>query len=261
MNAIGGFFRGVWRGLDALRRILHLILLLLIFGFIVGALSGSMPKLPAHGVLLLQPTGEIVEQRSGDPISIAFNEARGEASNQTLLWDLLDAIRGAAKDGRVAAIALETDYLAGAGQPTLEEVAAAMREFRATGKKIIAYGSAYSQGQYYLAAQADEVYLDPVGEVLIDGYERYRQYYKGLLDKIGVDMHLFRCSTCDYKSGGEDMVRTDMSPQDRSESLAYLQGMWNGYKSAVARARGLAPEAIEQYANGYIEALRSNASM
>jgi protease IV len=257
MSAIGGFFRGVWRGLDGLRRILHLILLLLIFGFIVGAMSGSVPKLPAHGVLLLQPWGQIVEQRSGDPITIAFNQARGQGESQTLLWDLLDAIRGAAKDDRVTAIALQLDYLTGAGQPTLEEVSDAMREFRATGKKIVAYGTSITQAQYYLAAQADEIYLDPVGEVLIDGYAYYRQYYKGLLDKLGVDMHLFRAGQ--FKTGGEDMVRTDMSEQDRTEALAYLKGLWSGYQAAVTKARGLAPDVIEQYANGYIDALRSNA--
>ncbi|MET0282319.1 MAG: signal peptide peptidase SppA [Steroidobacteraceae bacterium] len=256
MSAIGGFFRGVWRGLDGLRRLLHLLLLLLIFGFIIGALSGGMPKLPPRGVLLLEPWGQIVEQRSGDAISIAFNQARGQGENQTLLWDLLDAIRAGAKDDRVAAIALHLDYFTGAGQPTLEEVASAMREFRATGKKIVAYGTSISQAQYYLAAQADEIYLDPVGEVLIDGYAYYRMYYKGLLDKLGVDMHLFRAGQ--FKTGGEDMVRTDMSEQDRTESLAYLKGLWAGYQRAVTEARGLAPDVIEQYANGYIDALRSN---
>jgi protease-4 len=258
MAAIGGFFRGVWRGLDGLRRILHLILLLLIFGFIIGALSSGVPSLPASGVLLLQPNGEIVEQRSGDPLTVAFNRASGQGDSQTLLWDLTDAIRAAAGDGRVAAIALNTDYFDGAGQPTLEEVAAAMAMFKASGKKIIAWGASFTQAQYYLAAQADEVYLDPMGEVLLDGYERYRMYYKGLLDKLDVDVHLIRCGQCDFKSADEDLVRTSMSPQDRQESLAYLQGLWQGYRTAVAGARDLTPGDIEQYANGYLSALRTH---
>src|SRR5262245_22483186 len=115
MSAIGGFFRGVWRGLDALRRILHLVLLLLIFGFIFGALSSGLPKLPARGALFLQPLGAIVEQRSGDPLTVAFNRASGQGDNQTLLWDFIESIRAAAKDSRVTAIALQTDYLDGAG--------------------------------------------------------------------------------------------------------------------------------------------------
>ncbi len=126
-----------------------LLLLLLIFGFIIGALSSGVPKLPARGVLLLQPYGEIVEQRSGDPLTIAFNKASGQGNDQTLLWELTDSIHSATKDPRIAAIALQTDYFDGAGQPTLEEVAAAMREFRASGKKIVAWGTSFTQAQYY----------------------------------------------------------------------------------------------------------------
>jgi protease-4 len=258
MAAIGGFFRGVWRGLDGLRRVLHLLLLLLIFGFIIGALSSGVPKLPARGVLLLQPNGEIVEQRSGDPLTVAFNRASGQGDSQTLLWDLIESIRKAAGDGRVVAIGLNTDYFDGAGQPTLEEVAAAMADFKASGKKIIAWGASFTQAQYYLAAQADEVYLDPMGEVLLDGYERYRMYYKGLLDKLDVDIHLVRCTQCDFKSADEDLIRTGMSAEDRQESLAYLQGLWSGYRTAVGKARDLTPAAIEQYANSYMAALRSH---
>jgi protease IV len=254
---LGGFFRGVWRGLDALRRALHLILLLIIFGFIIGALRGSLPHLPARAALVIQPVGQIVEQRSGDPLQIAFNEARGVRQTETLLWDLTDALRAAAKDSRIPAVVMQLDDFTGAGQPTLEEVAAAMREFRATGKKIIAHGAAYSQAQYYLAAQADEIYLDPLGEVLIEGYERYRMYYKGLLDKLAVDVHLFRVG--EYKSAAEDLVRTGMSDEDRQEAGAYLAALWTSYKSAVGKARDLSPEVIDQYANGYIDALRTNS--
>lgn len=240
-----------------LRRTLHLVLLLLIFGFIIGALRGSLPIIPAKAALVIQPVGEIVEQRSGDPLQIAFNEARGERQTETLLWDLTESIRAAAKDSRIPAIVLQLDEFTGAGQPTLEEVAASLREFRATGKKIIAHGSSFSQSQYYLAAQADEIYLDPLGEVLLEGYERYRMYYKGLLDKLAVDVHLFRVG--EYKSAAEDLVRTGMSPEDRLEAKAYLDALWTSYKSAVGKARDLSPDVIDQYANGFIDAMRTNS--
>lgn len=256
MASAGRFFRGVWRGLDVLRRLLHLLLLLLIFGFLVGALRGGVPKIPSRGALFIQPSGEIVEQRSGDPITIAFNKASGAATGETLLWDLTDALRAAAEDRRVAAVALDLEYLSGAGMPTLEEVADAMLAFRASGKKIIAWGTSLSRSQYFLAAHADEIYLDPMGEVLIEGYAQYRMYYKGLLDKLAVDVHLFRAG--DFKSAAEDLIRRDMSPEDRTASLAYLNALWTSYKKRVGNARGLAPEAIEQYANTYIEALRDN---
>jgi protease-4 len=235
MASAGRFFRGVWRGLDVLRRLLHLLLLLLIFGFLVGALRGGVPKIPSRGALFIQPSGEIVEQRSGDPITIAFNKASGAATGETLLWDLTDALRAAAEDRRVAAVALDLEYLSGAGMPTLEEVADAMLAFRASGKKIIAWGTSLSRSQYFLAAHADEIYLDPMGEVLIEGYAQYRMYYKGLLDKLAVDVHLFRAG--DFKSAAEDLIRRDMSPEDRTASLAYLNALWTSYKNRVGNAR------------------------
>jgi protease-4 len=246
----------VWRGLDGLRRVLHLLFLLLVFGFIVGALRGTMPNIPAQAVLMIEPQGQIVEQLSGDPIKRAFDEAAGREQSQTLLWDITDSIRAAVKDQRIAAIALQVDRMSGAGQPALAEIAKALQQFQATGRKVIVWANGYDQSQYLLAAQADEIYLDPFGAVMLEGYARYRMYYKGLLDKLNVDMHLFRVGV--WKSAAEDMVRTGMSPEDRTETEVYLNALWKGYRETVASARGLEPQAIDDYANGYIAALRAN---
>jgi protease-4 len=254
MSAVGGFFRGVWRGLDVLRRFLHLLLLLLLFGFVFGALRGTIPQLPREAALVLHPEGQIVEELASDPLQRAFNEASGQGQPQTLLWDLTDAIRHAATDRRVNTLVLELDDMGGAGQPTLEELAAALRTFRATGKKVVAYGTDLSQSQYYLAAQADEIYLDPFGSVVIDGFERYRTYWKGALDKLSVDMHLFRVGM--YKSAAETYTRKDMSPEDREESLAYLSSLWSGYQDAIGNARQLAPGVIAEYANSFVSRVR-----
>ncbi len=254
MATIGGFFKGVWRGLDGLRRVLHLLLLLVLFGFVVAALRGTIPRLPQKAALVIHPQGKIVEQLASDPIQRAFSEASGKGEDQTLLWDLIDTIDAAATDKRVQVLVLQLDDLQGAGQPTLEEVAVALRRFRATGKKVITQASTYSQAQYYLAAQADEVYLDPFGMVLIEGYERYRMYFKGALDKLSVDMHLFRVGM--YKSAAETYVRKDMSPEDREETLSYLGALWSGYQASVGKARGVAPELLSRYANGFVAAVK-----
>jgi protease-4 len=109
------------------------------------------------------------------------------------------------------------------------------------------------QEQYYVAAHADEIYLDPLGLVGIDGYERYRTYYKDLFDKLGVSVNLFRVGA--YKSAAEVYVRTDMSPEDREESVAYLNALWLNYRTAVAKARGLTPEDISKYVANAVPAL------
>ena len=242
---VRSFFSGLWRGLNGLRQALHLILLLMIFGVVVGVLRGSVPRIPSKAALLLVPEGELVEQLSGDPVERALQETRGETHRETLLWDLTDSIRAAASDPRIPAIALDLEKFEGGTQPTLEELAAALREFRASGKKVIAYGAELSQERYYVASQADEVLLDPMGFVLIDGYDRYRMYLKDALDKLGVEINVFRVGS--FKSAVETFTRTNMSPEDREESRAYLSALWSSYQAAVTRARKLQPDALAQY--------------
>jgi protease IV len=242
---VRSFFSALWRGLDGLRKALHLILLLLIFGILIGVLRGSVPRIPAKAALLLVPEGQLVEQLSGDPVERALQETRGETHRETLLWDLTDSIRAAAGDPRIPAIALDLQKFEGGTQPTLEEFAAALREFRAGGKKVIAYGTEFTQERYYIAAQADEVLLDPMGFVLIDGYDRYRMYLKDALDKLGVAINVFRVGA--FKSAVETFTRTNMSAEDREESRAYLTALWNSYQEAVTRARKLPPDALAKY--------------
>lgn len=247
MNFLRSILYGLWRGLDVLRRFLHLVVLLVVFGFVVGALRGSVPTVPLKAALLVAPEGRIVEQESGDPLQRAVQQARGQGHAETLLWDLTDSIRAAAKDKRIPVLALDLEKLEGGGQPTLEELARALHEFRATGKKVIAYGDEMTQERYYLAAQADEIYLDPMGFVLIDGYARYRMFFKEALEKLGVDINVFRVGA--YKSAVEEFTRTDMSPEDKQESNAYLGALWTSYQESVTRARKLPPDAVSKYVN------------
>jgi protease IV len=224
------------------------VVLLVIAGFILGALRGSVPRVPEQAALVVAPSGILVEQLSGDALSRAVAQARGQGHEETSLWDLIDSIRAAAKDSRIRVLVLNFDQMTGvAGQPTMAELAKAIREFKTSGKKVIAYGQAYDRDGYYLASLADEIYVDPLGYVLVDGYSRYRWYYKDIIDKLNVDINVFRVGK--YKSAVEDYTRTDMSPEDRQESLAYLNALWTGYQTAVDGARGLPAGAIANYTN------------
>lgn len=239
------FFSGLWRGLDGLRKVLHLTVLLVIFAVFIAVLRGSVPRIPAKAALLVAPEGEVVEQLSGEPVERALEEARGQGHVQTLLWDLTDSIHAAASDARIQAVALDLEKFDSATQPTLQELALALREFRASGKKVIAYGAELTQERYYLAAQADEIYLDPMGFVLIDGYDRYRTYFKDALDKLGVGINVFRVGA--FKSAVETFTRSSMSPEDREESLGYLGALWSSYQQAITRARKLPADALTRY--------------
>ena len=245
MRKIGAVFLAIGRGLDWVRKFLHLILLLIIFGFAIGALRVSSPVIPAKAALVIAPEGEIVEQLSGDPIQRAIDQARGSGRSETLLRDLTDSIRAAAKDSRLPVLVIDTEYFEGAGQPTLEELAKAIGEFKKTGKKVIAYGTEFNKPQYYLAAQANEIYVDPLGMVLIDGYESYHMFWKGAIDKVEADVHIFRVGK--YKSAVEPYSRPDMSPEAKEETSVYLNSLWQSYQSAIVSARKLKPDAVATY--------------
>lgn len=245
MASLRKFAHGVWRFLDGLRRALNLIVLLLFFGVILVALRGSIPSMPERAALVVAPQGRLVEQLSGDPLERAIEEARGKDRAETLLWDLTESIRAAAKDKRVPVLVLDLEHFEGGGQPTLEELARAIREFRASGKKVIAVATSYLQAPYYIAAQADEIYVDPMGFVLIDGYDGYHMFFKDALDKLGVDINVFKVGQ--FKSAVEIFTRTDMSEDARQNALAYLNALWTTYQNAITKARKLPADALATY--------------
>ena len=255
MKFLTNLFTFLVRASDVLRKVLHLIVLLVIFGLVIGLLSPSIPVVPQQAALVLSPRGALVEQLSGDPFQRAIAEAYGQGSAETLLRDLTDAVRAAQKDDRIKVLVLDLGGMFGGGVTKMEELSAAIREFKTSGKKVIAIGEAYDQSQYYVAANADEIYLDPQGVILIEGYGYYRTFLKGAIDKLGVEINIFRAGT--FKTATEQYSRSDMSSEDKEQSLVWLNSIWTQYQDAVTKARGLEADAIEKYANEFASALRS----
>src|ERR1700716_544264 len=136
-SALMGFFGLVWRILEGVRRVLHLILLLVIFGFILAALHTSIPIVPQKAALVIAPEGEIVEQLASDPVRRAFGQASGGPAPETLLRDMTDAIAAAKSDERIKLIVLDLGNLNSSGLSKLQEIGAALRDFRAAGKRVV----------------------------------------------------------------------------------------------------------------------------
>ncbi len=244
-SALKGFFGLVWRILEGIRRVLHLVLLLLVFGFILAALHTSIPIVPHSAALVVAPEGELVEQLSSDPVRRAFGEASGGPAPETLLRDVTDAILAAKTDTRIKLIVLDLGLLDSSGLSKLQEVGAALREFRAAGKRVVTAADSLDQTQYYLAAQAGEVYLDPMGLVYLDGFSYYRMFLKDAIDKLGVDVNVFRAGT--YKSYTDQYSRSDMAASEREESSVWLEALWNAYQQDVTRARSLPAGALSEF--------------
>ncbi len=250
-NIVVRFFASIWRGANGLRKFLHLLLLLMVFGVFVGAISAGQPRLPKQAALLIQPTGVLVEQLEGDPFDRAIAEALGDAPLQTRVQDVVDALEFASDDDRIKAVHLELSKLGGGSLDKLKRVASALDEFRESGKPVIASGDFLMQQGYYLGVHADELYMHPEGIVFLQGYGAYRNYFKDAIDVLKVDWNIFRVGT--HKSAVEPFMRMDMSPEDRASRSNYIEQLWSMYRKDVVAARGLEEGAIASYTNDMVE--------
>jgi len=240
----------IWRGVDGFRKILHLLLLVMLFLVFFGAVSGTPPLMPKKAALLIQPVGPLVDQLDGDPYDRALAEMLGDAPRQTLVQDILDALAFAKTDDRIAAVHLELSGLGGGGLSKLRRIGAAIEDFRESGKPVVASADYFSQGGYYLAAHADELYLHPEGIVFLQGYSAFRSYYKDIIDTLRVDWNVFRVGT--HKSYAEPYTRMDMSPEDKESRSRLIRQFWVMYQEDVEAARGLDQGTIDDFAQNLL---------
>jgi protease-4 len=237
---IARFFKGLWDAMNFTRRLVfNLLFFGLLFLILVALAGGGARPLLDRTTLVVAPEGKLVEQYSTDPISRALARASGdEKANEVQLRDLLRALDAARTDSRIERVLLRTDKMSFSGYASIREVAAALAKLRASGKQIVAFGENFDQQQYLLAAQANEVYLDPMGGLLLEGLGRYRQYYReGLQDKLGVDVHLFRVG--EYKSAAEPYVLDAASPAAKEADLFWMNDIWQRYLADIGALRKL----------------------
>jgi protease-4 len=235
---VARLFFGFWSVLDVSRRVvLNLIFLIILIALIVGIFTGGPKPLQDKTALVLNWRGPIVEQNGADPRSLVARALQGDEDKSTQLRDILRALDAAGKDPQIGTAVLVLDEFSGAGLAVMREVAAALERFKASGKKIVAWGSSMDQRQYFLAAHANEVYLHPQGMVMIDGFGRYRNYYREALDKLGVTVNVIKVGT--YKNFAETYVADGPSPASvESEAFVY-NALWKVYTRDVEKARKL----------------------
>jgi protease-4 len=245
------FIRAFWNSVTFTRHFIgNLLFLLVIILLLIIFLFDTAPKVPKGAALILSPSGNIVEQKSGYlPLDLLF----GRFAEETLLKDIVDGIDHAKDDDNIKALVLDLDSMYGAGISKLQEIGAALNRFKQSGKTIIAVGDNFNQSQYYLAAHAEKIYLHPMGHVFLSGYGLYRKYVKSALEKLMVQIHVFRVGT--YKSALEPFLRDDMSDEAREANLSWLNDLWHAYKSDVAALRGMDVDRIDGYINGVADYL------
>lgn len=252
-NILIRLWLGFWRSVTALRMAVFNIIFLIVLAVIIGAIFSGGDKLVVEddSTLVLSPTGIIVEEFSGSPVERLVNEALGQPGGETRLRDLVAVLDQAAEDDRITQVLIDTDRLLGLGTSTMRELNAAFARFRESGKPIVAYGGWMSQGQYMVASMADEVWLDPDGMILIEGYSRFRNFYRDGLDRLGVEVNLFK--TGDFKSAVEPWERSDMSEADREASIVLLGGLWQEYLELVAANRGMPVQRLIDLTQNFVD--------
>jgi protease-4 len=238
--------RGVgalWRGLDATRRfVLNLFFLVILIMLLWAIFGGGLKPLGPKTALVLDLKGELVEEKAGSVRDSAVAALSGNARRVIQLRDVLNTLDAAAKDANINSVVLLLDEMDGGGLASLREFGAAVERVKAAGKTVVAWGGTFDQKRYMVASHASEVYLHPMGMVLIEGFGRHRNYYRDALDKVGVTVNLMKVGT--YKSFAEPYIGNGPSDAAKEADAFLYNALWANYTAEVEKARKLPQGAI-----------------
>lgn len=228
--------------------VLNLVFLLILAVIFAALLSQEATQVPEGSVLVIAPTGEVVDQRSFvDPVTRILDPESIKA--ETRLQDMIDALEHAAADDRIVAVHLDLAELGYISMGSTLELGEALTAFREAGKKVVATGDSYGQQHYLLASYADDIYLHNMGAVMIQGMGAYPTFFKDALDKLNIDVHVFRVG--EYKSAVEPFLRNNMSQQAKQNTLQWLSSLWSSYMAILGDNRDLDAESITEYVNNF----------
>ena len=242
-----GFFKSV------LATIVGIFLFMLIMGFftfisLVGMIaSGEQTKgVRDNSVLVLNMTGTMEERAEEDLLS----QLRGNVTQQLGLDDILSAISKAKDNERIKGIYIEAGAFIPDSYASLQAIRKALADFKKSGKWVVAYGDAYTQGLYYLSSVADKVWVNPQGIIDWHGIGAQKVYFKDMMEKVGVKMQVAKVGS--YKSAVEIFTADKMSDADREQTEAYINGIWKNVTKDVAASRHLSEATLNAYADSLV---------
>ncbi|MDE6265907.1 MAG: signal peptide peptidase SppA [Muribaculaceae bacterium] len=225
-----------------------MFVLFLMFIGVVAAMGDAEAQVDVkkHSILHVKLSGEIVER----PVAVnIWDEVYGMGTPTVALSELNDAIRTSANDDKIECMFLDLEGSVG-GIAMRTDLVDAIREFKKSGKKVIAYADSYSQGDYYFASLADEIYVNPVGSVDIHGLSSQLLFFKDAMDKLGVKMQIVKVGT--YKSAVEPFMLSEISEANREQTSLFLNNIWGNMTSTIAEARGTTAATVNQWADSLI---------
>ena len=223
--------------------VLFIISMVTLFGIMSASDTETIVK--KNSVMMLDLNGTLVERTQEDPLGI-LSQLLGDGSNTYGLDDILSSIQKAKENENIKGIYLQANSL-GTSYASLQEIRNALLDFKESGKFVIAYADSYTQGLYYLSSAADKVLLNPKGMIEWRGIASAPLFYKDLLQKIGVEMQVFKVGT--YKSAVEPFIATEMSPANREQVTAFITSIWGQVTEGVSTSRNIPVDSLNVYAD------------
>ena len=227
-----------------------IILIAIIASFFTS--SGSAP-VPDKGALVIDPRGILVEERTfSNPLDDLWNFNYDILEAE--LGEITRAIELAENDSQIEMIILDLEGLGNISLAQGDRIIDALLKFKSSEKKIASYANSYLQSHYYVSSVADELYLNPMGSLVIDGFGGSNLYFKDFLDRYGFEAHVYRVG--DYKEAVEPFIRNDMSEESKEVNMRMLDKLWAGFSEKIEKHRKLAPGSINRYGVGFAEELK-----
>ena len=223
--------------------VLFIIGMVTLFGIMAASDTETIVK--KNSVMILDLNGTLVERTQEDPLGI-LSQLFNDDSNTYGLDDILSSIKKAKENEDIKGIYLQANSL-GTSYASLQEIRNALLDFKESGKFVIAYADSYTQGLYYLSSAADKVLLNPKGMIECRGIASTPLFYKDLLQKIGVEMQIFKVGT--YKSAVEPFIATEMSPANREQVTTFISSIWSQVTEGVSASRNIPVDSLKAYAD------------
>lgn len=220
--------------------VMFVISIIVVFSMLSSTETETVVK--KNSIMMLDLNGSLVE-RTSDNI---FKELFDKENSTYGLDDILASIKKAKENDDIKGIYIQATSL-NANFASLQEIRDALNDFKKSGKFIVAYSDNYTQGMYYLSSVANKVLLNPKGAIEWRGLASQPLFLKGLLDKLGIEMQVFRVGT--YKAAVERFSATEMSPANREQVTAYITSIWNEIITDVAASRKISVDSLNNYAN------------
>lgn len=255
MSSLWIFLKKFWRFAEEAKKaagtaifILFCFCVISVFVFLFAIVSNQKEISVTSSALLIEIKGGLVEKIPSAETLGDFISDISEKGEQFSVDDIVKSIKIAKTDENILGIVLKLDDFGSTGLTKMRIIAKEIDDFKTSGKPVIAISDGYTQEQYYLASSANKIYMNSMGYVSLYGFGHYRTFFKDAIDKLGINVHIFRVGT--FKAALEPFFRNDMSKEAKEADLAWLTELWQVYKDDIRKRRSdIKIDDIDNYIN------------